>query len=75
MIITRPINSSEPDLLKGCTLRSLNIKDLSGKLICTIEAPTDEWTHDLLEAIEYDVIAPYGWDAYLQDDWIGSSEV
>ncbi|EKF67031.1 hypothetical protein B194_5433 [Serratia plymuthica A30] len=33
------------------------------------------WTHAQLLAINIDSMAPEGWDAYLGDEWIGSSEI
>lgn len=75
MIVTRPINQNEPDLLSGNVSKVFNIFDLDGALVCTIEPPAGGWTHDKLEAIDCYALAPYGWDAYLQNDWIGSSEI
>ncbi len=75
MIITRPINHKEIDLLTGNTDKVLHIYDLDGVLIRSIKPPNEGWDHDKLEAIDYESIAPYGWDCYLKAGWIGSSEV
>ncbi len=79
MIITRPINHNEYDLLIGHEFKCLLIYDLKGKLVMRQEPPNGGWSHYLLEAFDCYDCAPYGWDAYLgesnEDLWIGSSEV
>ena len=80
MIVTRPINASEPDLLLGHDFETLLFTDLDKNLIKKIEAPITGWSHELLEdelkSISDDV-QRCGWDAYLGSlsHWIGSSEV
>lgn len=76
MIVARP-KQNEPDLLAGNELCNLIISDLNGLVVETVHPPADGWTHDKLEAVSYDTICPYGWDAYLgnKDNWVGSSEV
>ncbi len=76
MIVARPIKN-EPDLLTGNENSPLIITDLCDQIKNTLEAPEDGWTHDKLEAINYDNISPCGWEAYLgnKGNWIGSSEV
>ena len=75
MIISRPINHSEIDLLIGNEHQCLIIKDLEGKITKEIYAPQGGYTHELLELIDYFIYSPNGWDAYLGDGWIGSSEI
>ena len=78
MIVARPINNEKNDLLVGHEHKMLVVRDLEGKQIHAEPAPRGDWTHDALEAFDYDSIPPYGWDAYLGFDkknWIGGSEV
>ena len=75
MIISRPINYSEIDLLIGNEHQCLIIKDLDGYITKEINAPKSGYTHELLEVIDYFIYSPNGWDAYLGNIWIGSSEV
>ncbi|EJL6419995.1 TPA: hypothetical protein SLZ57_003506 [Vibrio cholerae] len=74
MIVTRPSNDQEPDLLVGFERQPLVVKDLDGKDIHRVDAPDNGWTHDILERIDYYCISAQ-WDAYLGEQWIGSSEV
>lgn len=75
MIVARPLNTSEPDLLLGCEFKSLKITDLDNSVVALFPAPIGGWTHDKLEAVDCDKYAPFGWEAFLDNDWIGSSEV
>ena len=79
MIITRPVKPTEKDLLIGLEGSLLLITSLDDEVIKKIDAPAGGWSHDALEAIDYDAIDPNGWNAYLtevsSDNWIGSSEV
>ncbi|EGQ8547891.1 hypothetical protein ACPHXT_004023 [Vibrio alginolyticus] len=78
MIISRPINQSEPDLLIGNEFSPIIIKDLDEQVIVTIEPSLPAgWTHDLLEQTNTyaQSISPDGWEAYLGGQWIGSSEI
>lgn len=75
MIITRPINDSEPDLLIGFEQNDLIIKDLDSNVVATITSNKNGWTHDALETFDFDSYSPFGWVAYLGEEWIGSSEV
>ncbi|MCG3740697.1 hypothetical protein [Vibrio cincinnatiensis] len=74
MIVARPLNDHEPDLLVGFDRQPLIVKNLDGKEIHRIDAPGDGWSHDVLESIDFYCISPQ-WDAYLGEQWIGSSEV
>lgn len=75
MIISRPINHSEKDLLIGNEHQCLTIKDLDGEITKQIHAPQGGYTHELLESIDCFIYSPDGWDAYLDHIWIGSSEI
>lgn len=75
MIVAKPITSQEPDLLAGNEKKTLIIMDLSGEVLASFKPDSSGWTHDQLQAIDIHSMAPEGWDAYLADDWIGSSEI
>ncbi|WP_097103323.1 hypothetical protein [Serratia sp. JKS296] len=75
MIVAKPISSKEPDLLAGNEQKILVINGLSGAVLASIKPDSTGWTHDQLLAIDIDSMAPEGWDAYLADNWIGSSEI
>ncbi|MDC5708415.1 hypothetical protein [Vibrio europaeus] len=75
MIVARPLHPSEPDLLVGYAHHDLVIKNMDGEQCLSVKAPQSGWTHDLLEQYDYDAVAKEGWDAYLGNQWIGSSEV
>ncbi|WP_018984049.1 hypothetical protein [Salinimonas chungwhensis] len=75
MIVARAINEKEPDLLVGYETLNLIIKDLGGEVVTELPPADGIWTHDALELVDYDKHSPFGWDAYLGDQWIGSSEV
>ena len=74
-IVTRPVSENEPDILTGREFQSLIIKDLNDSMVKTIKADASGWTHDKLESIDYFEYSQFGWNAYLADEWIGSSEV
>jgi hypothetical protein len=75
MIVTRPKSKNEPNLLLGHEFTELTIKDGDGVNVKTFEAPREGWTHDVLESLDIHEVSPYCWDAYLGEQWIGSSEV
>ncbi|HAS8195750.1 TPA: hypothetical protein I7682_17870 [Vibrio vulnificus] len=76
MIVARPLLPGEPDLLKGNETAKLIITNLDGQVIGCF-TPSGLWTHDELESFEFGKLDPenLGWDAYLGERWIGSSEV
>lgn len=76
MIITRPLKN-DADLLTGHERKNLTVCDLSNNIVKTIHPPASGWTHTLLENINYNKIAPTGWNAFLAwpELWIGSSEI
>lgn len=77
MIVTRPIKTSELDLLTNNENQLLIITDLGKVEIKRIPPPKGGWSHEKLEAINFNEISPHGWEAYLGDTgtWIGGSEV
>jgi hypothetical protein len=77
MIVSRPVNDKEPDLLTGNEHKDLIINDLSGLELERRSCPKSGWTHDLLEPLGSSLNAEYpdGWDVYLDKQFIGSSEV
>ena len=74
MIIARPVLPGEPDLLPGFEGATLKLIGANGGEVARYSAPSSGWTHDALEALEHEFTL-YQWDAYLGDQWIGSSEV
>ena len=75
MIVARSTSPVEPDLLLGHELTALCIFDLDGVEQISYPPPLGGWSHSVLECMDYDSVSPDGWDAYLGDQWIGSSEV
>jgi hypothetical protein len=75
MIVTRPKNNREPDILSGFETFKLIVKDLKGNRVAEIPPRGDHWTHDELESLDLFSYSPHGWEAYLGENWIGSSEV
>lgn len=73
MIVSRPHNTAEPDLLKGFEHKPLRFVSAEGREISVKYPPPTGWTHDRLEQAEQ----PKGrsWDAFLGTQWIGSSEI
>ncbi len=74
MIIARPLHPNEPDLLAGNEHQPLIVKNLDEKEVRRIDAPENGWSLEQLEQTDYQQISPE-WDAYLGNQWIGSSEV
>lgn len=75
MIVSHPWRSHEQDLLLGHEHDDLSIRDLKGKECVCYAPPYQGWTHDALECVDYFSVSPDGWEAYLGEQWIGSSEV
>lgn len=69
--------AGEPDLLATILHGKLELKALNGSKIMEVDAPVDGWTHEMLSATvkAVDNLLQYGADAYLDGDWIGSTEV
>lgn len=65
----------EPCVLKGNTMKTLYIRSLSGEILKEFN-PTSPWTHESLINLDLENIPgiEYGADAYLGNEWIGSTE-
>lgn len=74
MIVARPISNDEPNLLFGNEHNDLVIRSLDGCVLAKYPSPSNGWTFDELENMEHRLNFD-GWDAYLNQVWIGSSEV
>lgn len=67
----------EPDILPELKHEPLTFRALQGEIIRCWGAPVEGWSHDKLVAIAT-VHAPLtseGADAYLGNEWVGSTEV
>lgn len=70
----------EPDILEQVKYKSLRVfsdnQDGKSELIKEIEAPTGGWTHELLIHLDQASFA-IEWigEAYLGNQWVGSTEV
>lgn len=74
MIVARPANHCEPDLLSGHENLVLRFVDLdSDRVLMSIVPPTGGWSHAALESVSPPTATP--WNALLGSLWIGSSEV
>jgi hypothetical protein len=75
MIVARPHNPAEPDLLTGHANAPLSFMsgDTPGTELQRVEPPASGWTHEALE--EVNTPASASWNAYLGPTWVGSSEV
>ncbi len=75
MIVSRALHENEPDLLIGFEHKILIVKDCAGKVCNEQAAPKPNgWTHEKLENIDYSKYSNC-WDAYIGNQWIGSSEL
>lgn len=64
----------EECIIKGYENEPLIIRDLDGHVLTTIN-PTGPWTHDKLASLDLShVNLLYGADAFLGDQWVGSTE-
>ncbi|MFA0079364.1 hypothetical protein AB4427_14655 [Vibrio artabrorum] len=74
-VVARSLSLTEPDTAEVRTLAPLRILSLEGVEVAHYHAPKGGWTHDSLECVDYFSVSPDGWDAYLGDQWLGSSRV
>lgn len=76
-IVTKPIEEDDPDLLAGSEMAPVEITDLSRETIVSLKAPENGWTHDQMDSLScfLDSVYSCGWEAYLDGNWIGCSEV
>lgn len=69
--------AGEPDILTPVALLELRVIDLQGAEIHREPAPDHGWTHSRLQALA--VLLEHqtqsGADAFLGDNWVGSTEV
>lgn len=71
--------SGESPFLDESSIQPLVFKTLEGEVAAVI--PTDKpWNHERLSAINLDAVlgpdyASHGFDAYVGDAWVGSTEV
>ncbi|NJI86992.1 hypothetical protein HCX89_21355 [Shewanella sp. Iso12] len=81
MIVVRKLSDKEPDILNGFEGHKLVITGLNDNVLLIVGAPEKGWTVEKLEAMNAiansiaDSSQESGWNAYLGDGWIGSSEV
>ncbi|MDU2731663.1 MULTISPECIES: hypothetical protein [Pantoea] len=66
--------ADEPDILTPVKTGKLTICSLDGQIIHTQAAPENGWTHLLLCEVQPEGMES-GADAWLDDVWIGSTEV
>jgi len=64
----------EPDILTPHRFATLVIRDLQGAVLHTANAPENGWTHEMLCTVQPPEISE-GAEAYLSEQWIGSTEV
>ncbi|HAZ6178585.1 TPA: hypothetical protein J8G71_004956 [Escherichia coli] len=64
----------EPDILTPVKHSRLIIKSLEGNEIYNQKAPDGGWTHELLSKVQPEGMQD-GANAYLENQWIGSTEI
>lgn len=73
------IRENEPDILKNCLHNPLVIIDENNVELERFEQPINGWTHQLLEKTNSILMSKYDnnmlLEAYLGNQWIGSTEV
>lgn len=71
--------AEEPDILSPLRNENLIITDLEKKELSRISPVNGPWTHEKLEQVAQELydnrITRHGADAYLGDQWVGSTEV
>lgn len=68
-------NESEPDILTAVKHQHLTVTDLDWKLIFWVPAPACGWTEKVLIDATDPIDAPLGADAFVGQQWVGSTEV
>ncbi|PXW47909.1 hypothetical protein DFO55_1451 [Grimontella sp. AG753] len=66
--------AGEPDILTPLKHYPLVIRSLDGEKLHMQAAPVQGWTHDTLTAVQPQRVNE-GAEAYLNEHWIGSTEV
>lgn len=76
MIVARKHLFTEEDLLLGNERGDLIFTNDADETLLQLPAPDKGWTHDLLDAATLNAaLNGEMWNAYLNSEWIGSSEV
>lgn len=67
----------EPEVLPLLALDTLTIRSLDGEIIGRKSAPAGGWTHErlLAEAEAHAQMTVDGANAYLGEEWVGSTEI
>jgi 5'-deoxynucleotidase len=76
--ITDIQHKSEPDILTPNKHHPLLIISLEGQLLKTFQPPKQGWTHEILCSLNRHLLQEWlicGADAYLLEQWVGSTEV
>ncbi|MGR6831174.1 hypothetical protein [Aliivibrio wodanis] len=76
--VTDQLSPKEPDILTTVKFNSLLIMSLEGQYLARFHAPITGWTHQALcnmNTLFESAWAYCGVDAYLGNQWVGSSEV
>lgn len=64
------------ELLQANSMQPILLKDLDGNDIRSIYPPVGGWNRDEVNALQVtDTEQENGYDVYLADEWIGSSEM
>ncbi|EGR0468618.1 hypothetical protein BC355_17615 [Vibrio cholerae] len=71
-------NRTEPDILADVRFKRLIIVSLEGQFLSAYNAPRQGWTHHILESLAHSF--PNQWeicgaDAYIGEQWVGSTEI
>lgn len=66
--------TGETDILTPLRFATLVIRDLQGATLNTVNAPENGWTHETLCSIQPSGTGE-GAEAFLNEHWIGSTEV
>lgn len=67
-------STGEKDILTPHRFGTLQIRDLEGVTLITVKAPENGWTHEILCSIQPSGTEE-GAEAFLNEHWIGSTEV
>ena len=76
--VTDQLSPKEPDILTAVKFNTLLIMSLEGQYLARFDAPITGWTHQTLcnmNTLFESAWACCGVDAYLGNQWVGSSEV
>jgi len=67
----------EPDLLTSLKHAPFEIRSLAGDVLTKVPAPVYGWTHEqlLVVSAEHEKNTRDGADAFLDGQWVGSTEV